>query len=574
MTKTYLDTELRQHAFAQNLAYASFLWIPIAVGASWWAGTNIWFIAGFAIYFAVSNLVVVVLRPQDGAMTNAVSWVGQVAVINAAFAGHPWQIDSHMAYFAVLAGTMVFADIRATLTATAVIAVHHLTLTFLFPTLVYPSTELAENLPRTVLHAVIVLTESAALIYAIRLRQALTQREVEQAHELTESMKEAESARAQAEEALIDARRAKVEAETARKDAEKALGAAEEEAARAREADRRATEAAERDAERMQSFLDEQNRTVDILRGGLNTLRNADLTSVIEEDVPEQYRDLKDDFNTAIAAMRNALVAVQENARVIGGETEGLSQASSDLSKRSEEQAQRLAEVSNTIAALNETVRSTAKSARDAKSEADNTSSEVQNSAELVRRAVEAMGAIEASSAQIQNIVNVIEDISFQTNLLALNAGVEAARAGESGRGFAVVASEVRALAQRSSEAASEIKTLIAESDRRVSEGVGLVRDSGTANDTVMVAVGDIVARIVDIASGAEEQAARLEQVTSVLSNLDQTTQRNTAMFEETTAAVQTLTYGTQQLVGAIARFRTEDGDRPGTGSSGQRQVA
>lgn len=560
MTNSVIPSDQMTNKLVQRVALLTLIWVPINVGFALWAGANITVVGAVTAFLALAPIVVTRAAPTNAGISIALAWVGEVAVLNAAMAGHPWQIDTHLVYFAVLAGTMIFADIKVVLAATVLIAVHHLTLTFFMPALVYPSNELALNLPRTVFHAIVVVFETAALVYAIIHRQRLTAKEVEQARELAQSMKEADAARKAAEDALTDATRAGAEAQQSRKAAEDALARAEQESQNARAADAKAADVAAREAERMKNLMDQQNQVVDVLRGALNRLRNADLSIGIDAELPDEYRDLKDDFNTAVAAIRDTIQAVQTNASIIGGETDSLSQASVDLSRRTEDQAHRLANVSNTISELNQTVKTTAENANNAKAEADNTRKEVENSAELVKQAVHAMGAIEASSKQIQNIVGVIEDISFQTNLLALNAGVEAARAGESGRGFAVVASEVRALAQRSSEAASEIKSLISESDGRVSEGVGLVRKSGSANDTVNVAVQDILSRITVIAEGAEEQADRLSSITGVLSDLDQMTQRNAAMFEETTAVTQTLTTGTQSLSQAISKFQTDKG--------------
>ncbi|MEC7761340.1 MAG: methyl-accepting chemotaxis protein [Pseudomonadota bacterium] len=541
-----------------TIALLALLWVPVNALAAWWAGTAIVVVVGATAAFVVLGAVGAMTTPKYASVSASLGWVGSVAVLNAAMAGHGWQIDTHMVYFAVLAATMIFADLRATLAATVLIAIHHLTLTVLMPSLVYPSTNLAENLPRTVFHAVVVVLETAALVYAIAVRQKMMARQAAQAAELRISMGEAEAAKAKAEAALAEAEQAKRQSDAARKEAEDALKQAERESERARASDTRAAENSERDAARIQLVANQQTAVVDALRKGLRALRNADLRLGLQGEVADDYRDLKEDFDAAVSELREMIRTVQGNADQIGAEAKGLLDASAAMSRRTEDQAHRLAEVSSTISQLNQTVRETASNATAAKTQADQTRGEAQNSADLVRRAVHAMGAIEASSQQIQNIVGVIDDISFQTNLLALNAGVEAARAGESGRGFAVVASEVRALAQRSSDAAREIKTLIEASDAQVNEGVGLVRQSGDANDKVVGAVNDIADRIIEISESAAGQAKGLETVTSVLSDLDRTTQQNAAMFEQSTAAGQALAHGTEQLISAVAIFKTE----------------
>jgi methyl-accepting chemotaxis protein len=547
----------RDALIAQRMIVFSLAALPISLGFGWLAGASLGYVGSASIAFTLLGLFAGRMSPPHAGIAAALVWVGQAIVLNAAMAGHPWQIDMHMVYFAILACTMALNDVRATLAAAGLIALHHLSLTFLMPALVFPSSDLSENIPRTAFHAAVVVFETAALIAAIVIRKRLTSKQDQQARDLAASIEDARNARDRAEAALTEAEAARRDAESAQSEAEAALRRAETESAHAREADQRAARAAEREATEREAFLQKQIAVVEALRKSLRRLRNADLRAEIETPLAPEYEDLREDFNVALEEMRKVIQTVQKNAQVIGGETESVVSAASDMSHRTEAQASQLAEVAETVSRLNQTVRATAESALSAKNEADKTQAEVQTGADLVRQAVEAMGAIEASSSQIQKIVGVIDDIAFQTNLLALNANVEAARAGESGRGFAVVASEVRSLAQRSSQAAQEIKALIAESDVRVNQGVGLVRKTGEANTSVLAAVEDILARIVDIASGAEEQARRLNEINGALATLDQATQRNAAMFEETTAAGQALAHGTQALVRAIAQFET-----------------
>ena len=546
-------------------------WIPLNAAAAAIAGANLWVVAAAALVTALAATGGARLETPQANLALTLGLVGQVAIANGAFAGHPWQIDIHLAYYAMLATAMVLADARAIIVGAGVILVHHLALTFLMPVLVYPTAALVTNLERSMLHGATIAFQTVALVYAIRHRAGMTRRTEQQAEALETSIAEAA-----AEQALAEAETSKARAEAARSEAEAALARAAEEAAKASEADARAREADLREAAEREAFVDRQNAVVEALRRSLRRLRDADLRSGITEDLAAEYRDLRDDFNAALSAMRDMIATVQDNATAIGTETESVTTAAADLSARTETQAHRLAEIASTVSQINETVAATAENARNAKVQADHTQTEFRRSAELVARAVTAMGEIEASSAQIQKIVGVIDDISFQTNLLALNAGVEAARAGETGRGFAVVASEVRALAQRSSGAAQEIKTLIHESDTRVSEGVALVRQTGDANAEVMTAVSDIVARIVEITSGTENQAASLGELDRALAELDRATQQNAAMFEQTAAAGHTLNSRTRELIAAISRFRTADSATTGTtaGTTGRNDAA
>jgi len=296
------------------------------------------------------------------------------------------------------------------------------------------------------------------------------------------------------------------------------------------------------------------------LAEGLEKLALGDLTFRVTADFPGDYRKLKDDFNGAMASL-------QETMKVIATSTSGLSTgadeiayASDDLSRRTEQQAASLEETAAALDELTATVRRTAAGARQASDVVSTTRGEATHSGQVVHQAVSAMGQIESSSKQISQIIGVIDEIAFQTNLLALNAGVEAARAGEAGRGFAVVAQEVRALAQRSAEAAKEIKTLISSSTQQVSQGVSLVGQTGEALQRIVLKVGEIDALVTEIAASAAEQATGLNEVNTAVNQMDQVTQQNAAMVEQSTAATHSLKGETGELVRLMARFRVTDG--------------
>ncbi|MBD3787047.1 MAG: HAMP domain-containing protein [Sphingomonadales bacterium] len=309
-------------------------------------------------------------------------------------------------------------------------------------------------------------------------------------------------------------------------------------------------------AEQMQH---QQRAVVDGLRIGLKRLSEGDLTTTIDQAFAADYEELRADFNRAVLTLAQAIQTVIDNATTIDGEAREISNAAEDLSHRTEQQA---ATLEQTAAALDE-LTSSVGSASSGAAEADRVVSEARSSAEssgqIVQQAVAAMGEIEESSTKISRIIGVIDDIAFQTNLLALNAGVEAARAGEAGRGFAVVASEVRALAQRSSEAAREIDALISASTQQVRRGVDLVGETGQALQGILVAVTDIAARVSDLAESSREQASGLAEINLAVNQLDQVTQQNAAMFEETTAASHALSQGARELNAATSRFRTPD---------------
>ena len=266
---------------------------------------------------------------------------------------------------------------------------------------------------------------------------------------------------------------------------------------------------------------------------------------------------LRENYNRTINTLVGIIDSVIGNSEKIRGSSEEINQSSNDLSQRTESQAATLEQTAAALDELTASVKSAASGAKEVEGIVDSASSTAEKSGIVVREAVDAMSLIEKSSVQISQIISVIDDISFQTNLLALNAGVEAARAGEAGRGFAVVASEVRALAQRSSDAAQEIKTLISDSSQQVNHGVELVGRTGEELRKIIDSVGTISSHVIGIASGAEEQSVALAEINSGVLQLDQVTQHNAAMVEESTAASQLLRNDATELARQVSVFKT-----------------
>ena len=318
----------------------------------------------------------------------------------------------------------------------------------------------------------------------------------------------------------------------------------------AMEEERRLNEARKAEEERTREAV------VASLGRGLEQLSHGDLAARLTTAFPEQYEALRANFNLAVEQLGETMGSVIATARGMKTGSGEISQAADDLSRRTEQQA---ASLEQTAAALDEvtaTVRRSAEGAGKARQVADAAQGEAQRSGEVVTQATAAMSAIEQSSAKIANIVGLIEEIAFQTNLLALNAGVEAARAGDAGKGFAVVASEVRALAQRTAEAAKEIKGLISASSRQVGDGVQLVTQTGEALESIRSTVAEMHGLVSEIAASAREQAVALNEVNTAINQMDQVTQQNAAMVEETTAASHSLAREAETLTGMISRFR------------------
>lgn len=300
----------------------------------------------------------------------------------------------------------------------------------------------------------------------------------------------------------------------------------------------------------------EQAQVVDALGDNLRKLSEGDLSVAISVAFPAEYEQLRENFNDAVNALAATIASVGTNAETIRSETNEISSAADDLSQRTERQAATLEETAAALDELTTSVRSAAEGADAASKVAAGAQSNAEEGGSVAREAVQAMDGIKTSSQEISKITSVIDDIAFQTNLLALNAGVEAARAGEAGRGFAVVATEVRALAQRSSEAAREINELISASGEQVSAGVELVDRTGAALGEIVTSVSEISKRVAGIAGSAREQASGLQEINQAVNELDSVTQQNAAMFEETTAASHSLNSEADSLAKAIAQFR------------------
>ena len=302
----------------------------------------------------------------------------------------------------------------------------------------------------------------------------------------------------------------------------------------------------------------ETESVVHRLGEGLSRLSHGDLTVRLDR-FPESFVKLQEDFNEAVAKLEKAMGDIAQAGEALVSGSGEISQASGDLSQRTEQKAASLEETAAALGELTSTVKKTAEGALHAREIVVTAKTDAERSGKVVDDAVQAMNSIERSANEITQIIGVIDEIAFQTNLLALNAGVEAARAGEAGRGFAVVASEVRALAQRSAEAAKEIKSLIATSSSQVASGVALVSNTGEALHRIMRQVTEVAGVVSEIASSAQEQSAGLVQINSAVSEMDRITQQNAAMVEETTAASQSLAQEVNRLGSLIARFQVTE---------------
>jgi methyl-accepting chemotaxis protein len=311
-------------------------------------------------------------------------------------------------------------------------------------------------------------------------------------------------------------------------------------------------------AEERMRMAEEQTRAVKALGIGLQRLSSGDLTFRLTEAFPEAYQELKDDFNETMTQLSDTIRALTESAREVTGASAEISTSTSDLSQRTEEQAASLEETSASMEEIAATVRKNAENAQQANTSAGGTRAVAERGGEVVAKAVEAMARIEDSSRKISDIIGVIDEIARQTNLLALNAAVEAARAGEAGRGFAVVASEVRALAQRSSQAAKDIKDLISGSAGQVRDGVDLVNRAGASLGEIVGSIKKVAEIVAEIASASAEQAGGIDQINKALSQMDEVVQQNSALVEESAATAKMLEQQAQAMNERVAAFSVD----------------
>ena len=311
---------------------------------------------------------------------------------------------------------------------------------------------------------------------------------------------------------------------------------------------------------RMRDEAEKLRFATESLGDGLQRLANGDISFQLTEEFAADYEPLRQNFNASLQQLATTIGAVLQSVAAMDDGTREIADGANDLSKRTEQQAAALEETAAALDEITVNVRNSTERTEEARNVAVRANTDAARSAEIVAQAVEAMQRIEQSSHQVSNIIGVIDEIAFQTNLLALNAGVEAARAGEAGKGFAVVAQEVRELAQRSAEAAKEIKTLISASSTQVTSGVELVGETGDA----LKAIGDYVVQINDlmdaIAGSAREQTTGLAEVNTAVNQMDQTTQQNAAMVEQSTAAAATLAGESGRLRELVSQFRLAGG--------------
>lgn len=491
----------------------SFLVISLFSVVAWTQGMPAGVILATTFGILVVGAALRRLSPHRGAIWVSLTMVLQCMVFIAFLEGRPWQLDAHAFFLVVLASCGIMGSIPALLGCGAVIVLYLVTGAALFPQLVYPSAALGDNWIRIVIHALAVVLTASYLAQMTRNRLRLHEEGEAQRHDLADALEQAFVSRAEAEHAQVRAEDEEAFAIAARAAAERAAADVRAEAERARAAEADAAEARRRERAAADVSEADQRSALDLLAGALDALAAGHLDSFIDTTMPPGFERLSDDYNAAVAALGSVVRSVADHMERIRSDTDGLATLSRKHADLDDRRITATIEFARRLALVRMGVIATATVVQETEATAEAMRLEAEAGTEVMARATEAMRMIEDASAQVRSVTAVIEDIAFQTNLLALNAGVEAARAGIAGRGFAVVAFEVRALAQRSSDAAGEIDTLLGRSEAHVRSGAALVRGAGGRLAAIAAHVRATTTKLNAVADDVTDHARKLEKL-------------------------------------------------------------
>jgi methyl-accepting chemotaxis protein len=482
--------------------------------------------------------------------------MAQVMALLIAGRGYPWQMDLHMAFFAALALCALMYDIKAIILGTVLVACHHLIVGLTIETFVFYG---GGSLWRVALHAVILLIEAAGLIWlTLTTERLLTLAD----NKSLEAASEAQKVQAMADETASERADNQDRHRTMMARLQSEMGGVV--AAASRGDFTRRVETAFADAE-LNALADAINRLVASMDRGLGetgmvleALAAADLSQRVTGSHEGAFGSLKDNTNAVAGKLTDIVERLRTTSQSLKSATGEMLAGASDLSTRTTKQAATIGEASAAITQLATAVRENATRAKEARDVAGMVRQTANEGGVVAAQANEAMERITASSGKISSIIGLIDDIAFQTNLLALNASVEAARAGEAGKGFAVVAVEVRRLAQSAAKASAEVKALVEQSAGDVRSGSKLVADAATKLDAMQAAAHKSNALMDGIATDSGEQASAIDEMSVAMHDLDEMTQHNASLVEETNAAIGQTEAQARELDRIVDLFRLD----------------
>ncbi|TYO89948.1 methyl-accepting chemotaxis protein [Oceanicella actignis] len=553
-----------QERAARKLAAANWAHAALLPAIAWMAGGPALWVGAAAVALCLMAEGAARVGGPAGRAALALAIMGQACALVAAFTGHPWQIDAHMYFFALLAALSAMADARALLAGAGLAAVHHVVFALAAPQLVFPgSADLASTLARVGVHAAILVIETIVLVLAAIDRKALHESAQRAQAEAAEQARAAQTAHeeARAAEARDAARRAQM-LETLEKEFSAAVARGLEGDLGARIKARFDEETLNKLAEGLNQLYAEIDGVFEDIETQAEAMAAGNLNARMERPRRGRFETLRNTLNRTAERQRAMIAEIVQTVAAVRDASQEIEQSATGTARRAEENAASLEEIAAAMEEMAASVASNGARLDEAEGMVRDAASAAETGERRIADAIGAVRRIEDGSARIASIIDVIEAIAFQTNLLALNAAVEAARAGEAGKGFAVVATEVRALARQSSDAARDISALISESSASVADGVRLVGETGDTLKLIAERVRGLASTVSAIAEAGREQTASVAATSASVSRLDQATQADAAEAEKAARAARHVRTEATSLSELVSAFDLGAGGR------------